>query len=100
MPWGVFKNWVTTVAGLMSSIGGFPVALAALGYHINQTFSLVMAVIGLLGLALMGLAAKGADQHSIQSQIDAATATVKATTAPAIEKASIAVKDADEVAKK
>jgi hypothetical protein len=92
----MYKNWVPTVAGLMAAVGGFPVALVALGYHLNQRFSLIMAIIGLLGTALLGRAAKGADQHSIQSQIDAATAVVVAATPKATLAAQVLVKTADE----
>ena len=77
----MFKNWVTTVAGVMAAVGSFPLTLATLGYQINHTFSLVMAVIGLLGLALLGVAAKGADQHSTTAQAAASTATVEGLTA-------------------
>lgn len=68
------KNWLTTVAGVMTAVGGFPIALGAMGYHINQTASLVMVVVGMLGGAVLGVAAKGQDEHSTIAQVEGATA--------------------------
>ena len=80
----------------MAAVGGFPVALAALGYHLNQQFSLAMAIIGLLGIALLGLSAKGVDQHSTPAQVAASGAVVVAATPVAEKAAEVLVKVADE----
>jgi hypothetical protein len=92
----MYKNWVPTVAGLMAAVGGFPVALMQSGYHLNPTFSLVMAIIGLFGIALLGRAAKGQDQHSTQAQVTASTAVVVATTPRETQAAVVLAKTADE----
>lgn len=73
----MFKNWVTTLAGVLAAVGGFPLALATMGYHLNQTVSLVMAIIGLVGMALLGAAAKGQDEHSTADQVQASTDKAK-----------------------
>jgi hypothetical protein len=92
----MFKNWVPTVAGLMAAVGGFPVALAARHYQLNQTFSLVMAIIGLIGIALLGRSAKGEDEHSTPAQVAASGAVVVAATPVATLAAEVMVKVADE----
>lgn len=66
-------NWVMTAAGIMTAVGGFPIALSTMGYHVNQTASLVMVIIGLLGGALLGIAGKGQDEHSTIEQVTKAT---------------------------
>ena len=67
------KNWLTTVAGVLTSVGGFPIALGAMGYHVNQTVGLVMVITGMLGGALLGAASKGQDEHSTVAQVEDAT---------------------------
>lgn len=69
----MLKNWVTSVAGVMIGVGGFPLALSTMGYHVNQTVSLVMVIAGLLGGVLLGVSAKGQDEHSTSEQVQKAT---------------------------
>lgn len=69
------KNWLTTVAGIMTGIGTFPPLLLAAGYHLNQNVSLAMFVAGLLGGVLLGVAAKGQDEHSTMTQVQQAGKT-------------------------
>jgi hypothetical protein len=79
----MFKNWFVTLAGIMASLVGVP--LAVITYYATivkagpptwfmNYMAFPMVLLGTIGTALMGVAAKGADQHSTAGQIAAATA--------------------------
>lgn len=104
----MFKNWFTTMAGIMASMLGVPVAVttyyatvAKMGppeWWNHVQFPLVL--IGIIGTVLIGVAAKGADQHSTSAQVQASTKTIDAVTPAQVEQAKAAVVQADQAAVK
>jgi len=71
------KNWLVTVAGIMAALGGVPVLIATSGVTPPLWWSHVaffFVLVGVVGVALMGWAAKGEDEHSTVAQTQAATA--------------------------
>ena len=79
----MFKNWFVTIAGIMASMLGVPVAV--LSYYatiakagppewFTQYLQFPLVLVGILGTVLLGVAAKGADQHSTQNQVAISTA--------------------------
>jgi len=67
------KNWMTTAGGIMALFIGLPTILAASHLNTPNWFSVACIVIGTLGGGLVGLAAKGQDEHSTVSQVEAST---------------------------
>lgn len=70
------SSLLVTIAGIMAALGGIPVLVAAAGvvppsWWSHVTFPLVL--IGIVGTALLGFAAKGQDEHSTADQVQAAT---------------------------
>jgi len=70
------KNWLVTVAGIMAALGGVPLAVASSGitppsWWAHVTFPFIL--IGIIGAALLGWAAKGQDEHSTTTETQAAT---------------------------
>jgi hypothetical protein len=88
----MFKNWFTTLAGIMAGLGTLPMMAGASHVAIplwwnNCQFPLIL--VGAIGVIMLGVAAKGADEHSTQNEV--AVSSVEATVAQ--------VKKADEAAK-
>jgi hypothetical protein len=73
----MFKNWFTTVAGVMVGLGTLPSVVTAshaafpLWWNSCQ-FPLYLC--GAIGAIMLGIAAKGADEHSTANQVAMATA--------------------------
>jgi hypothetical protein len=70
------KNWLTTTAGIMAALGGVPVLVAQSGAHLPAWWSsaaFVFVLIGVIGVALLGVAAKGQDEHSTSDQVQMST---------------------------
>lgn len=70
------KNWLTTTAGIMAALGGVPVLVAQSGAHLPAWWSsaaFVFVLIGVVGVALLGVAAKGQDEHSTEQQVQVST---------------------------
>lgn len=66
------KSWVVTAAGIMAALGGVPVLVAASGATIPAWWAHLVfpcVLLGILGTALMGWAAKGEDEHSTPQQV-------------------------------
>lgn len=70
------KNWLTTLGGVMVGLGTLPMLVTAshaafpLWWNSCQ-FPLVL--VGLIGGILLGIAAKGQDEHSTVQQVQAST---------------------------
>lgn len=69
------KNWMTTVGGVLAGLGTLPLLVTA--SHVafplwwnDLQFPLLLT--GMVGTILMGLAAKGQDEHSTPAQVIAA----------------------------
>jgi len=72
----MFKNWFTTLAGLMAGLGTLPSLATA--SHIAlplwwNSCQFPLYLCSAVGAILLGLAAKGADEHSTVPQVTAAT---------------------------
>jgi len=70
------SSLLVTIAGIMSALGGVPLAVATSGVtpptwwaHVAFPFILI----GMIGLAVLGWAAKGQDEHSTASEVAAAS---------------------------
>ena len=64
------KNWMTTVGGLLA---GIPGAILASGLVLPPTYHQMLALMGALGVLLLGVAAKGQDEHSTSTQVAVST---------------------------
>jgi hypothetical protein len=59
------KNWVTTAGGIMAVLGGLPAAVSASHVAVPlwwNNFQFPLILIGLLGVGVLGIAAKGQDE--------------------------------------
>jgi hypothetical protein len=71
-------NLVVTIAGIMAALGGVPVAVATLVKTTPSWWTPVafpLTLVGIIGVALLGWAAKGQDVHSTSAQV--ATSTIQ-----------------------
>ena len=87
------SSLLVTIAGIMAGLGGIPVLVAAAGvappsWWTHVTFPLVL--IGIVGMVLTGVAAKGQDDHSTAAQIKTATIEKPAVEAQAKVEAQVA----------
>lgn len=76
------KNWLTTVAGILSGLGTLPVLVINSGATVPSWWAHVtfpLTLLGLLGLVLLGVSAKGQDEHSTQTQVQVSTIESKET---------------------
>lgn len=67
------KNWLVTVGGIMAGCLAIPIGTTQLGYHLPQNLALAFILIGMLGGIITGVAAKGQDEHSTETQVEQAT---------------------------
>ena len=71
------KNWLTTTAGIMAALGSVPVMVAQSGFthlpHWWGSAAFGFVLIGIIGVALLGFAAKGQDEHSTEAQVELST---------------------------
>jgi hypothetical protein len=73
------KNWLTTLAGIMAAMITVPVAVIGLmttGMYVPHwwgSVQFIFVVIGAVGTALLGFAAKGQDEHSTVRQVELST---------------------------
>jgi len=70
------KNWMTTLGGILAGLGTLPLLVTAshMAFPLwwnNVQFPLFLC--GAVGTIIMGLAAKGQDEHSTIPQTEAAT---------------------------
>lgn len=70
------KNWMTTLAGIMVGLGTLPMLATyshlALPLYWNEC-QFPLFLIGAIGGILLGVSAKGQDEHSTVRQVEAAT---------------------------
>ena len=69
------KNWLTTVGGIMALFLALPTVLGASHLAIPNWMNIAFVIIGTLGGGIVGIAAKGQDEHSTVQQVENATAT-------------------------
>ena len=68
------KNWLMTVGGIMGAFGfAAPPAMGQANLHAPNWLNLTCFLMGSLGLAIVGTAGKGQDEHSTASQVEQAT---------------------------
>ena len=76
----MFKNWFVTLAGVMAGLGTIPLLVTA--SHVDfplwwNSLQFPLFLCGAVGTVLLGIAAKGVDQHSTPAQIGAAQEQAK-----------------------
>lgn len=64
------KNWLTTVGGIMALFIGLPTVLGASHLAVPNWMNVAAIVIGTLGGGIVGISAKGQDEHSTSDQIN------------------------------
>lgn len=67
------RNWFTTVGGIMAGFGLIPIALGSSGIHMPSWLYLVCVVLATMGPVVVGVGAKGADEHSTLDQVNQST---------------------------
>lgn len=72
----MWKNWVVTLGGIMVGLGTLPGIVTA--SHVAfplywNSLQFPLYLIGALGAILLGVSAKGADQHSTVAQVQQST---------------------------
>jgi hypothetical protein len=65
------KNWFTTIGGIMAGFGLVPIALGTGHVHMPDWLYIVCIFVGTLGPVVIGVGAKGQDEHSTQDQVAA-----------------------------
>jgi hypothetical protein len=63
------KNWLTTVGGIMALFGAIPIALGTAGVHMPSWLYIVCISCSVIGPGIVGIAAKGQDEHSTAAQV-------------------------------
>lgn len=82
---GVPTNWMTTLGGLLAGLPPIVItSFMSAGAPLGPRWTAVLSIVGGVGTLLIGLAAKDANTHSTQDQIQAATAKVAAGGAPKV----------------
>ena len=72
-------NWMTTVGGLLA---GIPPIILASGLVLSPRWMQILSILGGVGVLLIGVAAKDANTHSTQAEVNASTADVAAGKSP------------------
>lgn len=67
------SNLVTTIGGIMAGMAGFPVLLGTAHLAVPNWLNVALFLIGATGTVIIGVAAKGQDEHSTATQVDAAS---------------------------
>jgi len=67
------KNWLTTIGGIMAGFGVIPIALGAAKVAMPSWLYVICICFAALGPVIVGVAAKGQDEHSTVSQVQAST---------------------------
>ena len=67
------KNYMTTIGGIMALFIGLPTVLGASHLSVPNWMNVAFIIIGTLGGGVIGLAAKGQDEHSDADEVAKAT---------------------------
>lgn len=67
------SNLLTTIGGVMALFTALPPAMGQANMHAPNWLNLTCFLIGTLGMAIVGFAAKGQDEHSTADQVQSAT---------------------------
>jgi hypothetical protein len=71
------SNLLTTIGGIMALFASIPVALGMAHVAMPGWFYATCVTLGVLGPGIVGLAAKGQDEHSTDVQVQQATEVKK-----------------------
>jgi len=63
------KNWFTTVGGIMAGFGLVPIALGTSHVKMPDWMYIVCVFMATLGPVVIGVGAKGQDEHSTPDQV-------------------------------
>jgi hypothetical protein len=66
------KNWLTTIGGIMALFTLLPPALGQANMHAPNWLNLTFFCVGAIGTGIIGIAAKGQDEHSTPTQVQQA----------------------------
>ena len=80
----MLKYWLTTVGGIMSGFLLIPTALGSAHVAMPGWLYLTCIVVGTLGPVVIGVAAKGQDEHSTVSQVESSTQKADAAAKAAV----------------
>lgn len=75
------KNWLTTAGGIITLFAGIPPALGAAHVAMPGWLYMVCIMCGVIGPGIIGIGAKGQDEHSTTAEVNQAT-IVKTTESP------------------
>lgn len=80
-----FKNWVPTLGGYLTALGSVPVIAGTIAnqfpsipLHIPGRIYGLCILMGALGVPMIGLSAKGKDEHSTVDQVQQSSKDNKA----------------------
>ena len=68
------KNWFTTVGGIMSGFGVVPIAFGTAHVALPSWLYVACIFLAAMGPIVIGVGAKGQDEHSTAEQVQTATA--------------------------
>lgn len=67
------KNLFTTIGGIMSGFALIPISVGTAGKHMPDWLYLACLFIGTMGPVIIGVGAKGQDEHSDAAQVQQST---------------------------
>jgi hypothetical protein len=76
------NNWFTTIGGIMAGFGLIPISVGTAGKSMPNWLYLVCIFVGTLGPVVIGVGAKGQDEHSDLQEVKNATIKKEETEAP------------------
>jgi hypothetical protein len=71
------KNWLVTLGGIMAGMGVIPISLGAAHAHMPGWVYNICIFAAALGPVIIGVAAKGQDEHSTTAQVNQSTKEVQ-----------------------
>ena len=67
------KNWFTTVGGIMAGFGLIPIAFGTAHVALPSWLYILCIFVGTMGPVVIGVGAKGQDEHSTIDQVNRST---------------------------